>query len=291
MSNDTTTNASEERYRAFISHSSEGIWRLEFEPPIDTALPVDEQVELAYRNGRFAECNLAMARMYGFSAVEELLGQSLELMLPPAEPEARAYLASIVEAGYRVTELESAERDSQGRRRYFANSLTGVVKDGRLVRMWGTQRDITEQKQLEQERAYLAAIVEWSDDAIISKDLNGIVRSCNAAAERMFGYTAAELVGKPIRLLIPADRQAEEDEILGRLRRGEPIDHFQTIRRAKDGRLVDISLTVSPVRDGTGRVVGASKIARDITEQRRAAAERERLLDAERTARGEAERA
>ena len=139
--------------------------------------------------------------------------------------------------------------------------------------------------------AYLAAIVESSDDAIISKDLNGTIRSWNAAAERLFGYTAAEMVGKPIRLIIPADRQAEEDGILARLRLGERIDHYQTIRQAKDGRLVEVSLTVSPVRDAKGRVVGASKIARDITEQKRASAERERLLEAERVARAEAERA
>ena len=146
-------------------------------------------------------------------------------------------------------------------------------------------------RKILEEQAYLAAIVESSDDAIISKDLNGVVRSVNAAAERMFGYSAAELVGRPIRLIIPADRQAEEDDIIARLRRGERMDHFQTIRRAKDGRLIDVSLTVSPVRDSSGRVIGASKIARDITEQKRTAAERERLLEAERVARGEAERA
>ena len=143
----------------------------------------------------------------------------------------------------------------------------------------------------EQELAYLAAIVESSDDAIISKDLNGIVRSWNAAAERMFGYAAAEIVGKALRLIIPADRHAEEDEILARLRRGERIEHFETVRRAKDGRLLDVSLTVSPVRDSSGCVVGASKIARDISDQKHAAAERERLLEAERVARAEAERA
>ena len=145
--------------------------------------------------------------------------------------------------------------------------------------------------QILEERAYLAAIVESSDDAIVSKDLNGIVRSWNAAAERMFGYNAAELVGKPIRLIIPADRQFEEDDILERLRRGERIEHFHTVRCAKDGRQLDVSLTVSPVRDSSGRVVGASKIVRDITEQRQSAAERDRLLEAERIARAEAERA
>ena len=121
-------------------------------------------------------------------------------------------------------------------------------------------------------RGYLAAIVESSDDAIISKDLNGIIQSCNAAAERLFGYTSSELVGQSVRILIPHDRQAEEDEILARIRRGERVDHFETVRVAKDGRPLDISLTVSPVRDATGTIIGVSKVARDVTERKRAAA-------------------
>ena len=119
---------------------------------------------------------------------------------------------------------------------------------------------------------YLAAIVESSDDAIIAKNLDGIVQSCNAAAERIFGYPAAELIGQSIRILIPPDRQAEEDEILGRIRQGERVDHFETVRLTKDGRLIDISLTVSPVHDASGAIVGISKVARDITERKRAAA-------------------
>jgi PAS domain S-box-containing protein len=115
----------------------------------------------------------------------------------------------------------------------------------------------------------LAAIIDSSDDAIISKDLNGIVTSWNKSAERLFGYTAAEMVGQSITILIPPDRQDEEPKILSRLRRGERVDHFQTIRRRKDGELLDISLTISPVRD-VGNIVGASKIARDITQQKRA---------------------
>src|SRR3989442_1553553 len=120
-------------------------------------------------------------------------------------------------------------------------------------------------------QSYLAAIVESSDDAIISKDLNGTIQSFNAAAERMFGYASAEVVGKSITILIPRDRLSEETEILRRLHRGERIDHFETVRMAKDGRLLDISLTVSPVRDAEGKIVGASKIARDISELKRAA--------------------
>ena len=140
-------------------------------------------------------------------------------------------------------------------------------------------------------QAYLAAIVGSSDDAIISKDLNGIIQSVNAAAERMFGYRGDELIGQNIRILIPPERQDEEDVILARIRRGERVDHFETVRVAKDGRRMDMSLTVSPVLDEAGTVIGVSKIARNITEQKRAIAERDRLLEAERAARAEAERA
>lgn len=115
----------------------------------------------------------------------------------------------------------------------------------------------------------LAAIVESSDDAIISKNLDGIINSWNASAERIFGYTAEETIGQNITLIIPPDRRDEEVMILQKLRRGERVDHFETIRRRKDGRLINISLTISPVRDSNGHVIGASKVARDITEQRR----------------------
>ncbi len=114
----------------------------------------------------------------------------------------------------------------------------------------------------------LAAIVESSDDAIVSKDLNGIVTSWNAAAEKMFGYTAEQMIGRSIRTIIPADRQSEEDDVLARIREGIRVDHFETVRQRRDGSCLPISLTVSPIRDGTGKIVGASKIARDISEHK-----------------------
>jgi hypothetical protein len=123
-----------------------------------------------------------------------------------------------------------------------------------------------------QDRARLAAIVDSSDDAIISKDLKGIVRTWNKAAGQLFGYAAEEMIGKSITLLIPADRFSEEKSILARLRRGEQIDHYETVRKRKDGSLVEVSISVAPIRDSTDRVVGASKIVRDISERNRAAA-------------------
>jgi PAS domain S-box-containing protein len=131
----------------------------------------------------------------------------------------------------------------------------------------------------EQLAQQLASIVESSDDAIISKNLDGVILTWNRGAERIFGYSAEEVIGKPVTILMPPDRVDEEPGILARIRRGERIDHYETVRQRKDGTLLDISLTVSPVRDGRGRVIGASKIARDITDRKRVEAE---LRDSER---------
>jgi PAS domain S-box-containing protein len=139
-------------------------------------------------------------------------------------------------------------------------------------------------------RNRLAAIVASSDDAIVSKTLDGIIVTWNAGAERIFGYKPEEVVGRHVEMLIPEDHRHEEPEILRRLRRGERIDHYQTVRRRKDGSLIDVSLSVSPVRNAAGEIVGAAKIARDITESKRLLAEREASLLAERSARAEAER-
>jgi PAS domain S-box-containing protein len=156
---------------------------------------------------------------------------------------------------------------------------------GRLFAMSGISDDSAFKN------AQLAAIVDSSDDAIVSKDLNGIVTSWNAAAERIFGYSAAEMIGQPIVKLFPSDRALEEDDILARIRAGERVDHFETIRVTKDGRKIHVSLTISPIRDANGQIVGASKIARDISVRAELEAERERLLERERALRLEAERA
>ncbi|MEX1230495.1 MAG: PAS domain S-box protein [Planctomycetaceae bacterium] len=139
-------------------------------------------------------------------------------------------------------------------------------------------RDVTDSRRAEEDRALLAAIVESSHDAIISKDIHGVITSWNSGAQRLFGYTVEEAIGQPVTMLIPADRLDEEPGILDRIRRGERIDHYETIRRRKDGTLIDVSLTVSPVVDAQGRIIGASKIARDISERKKA---EEQLRDSE----------
>src|SRR5205823_2339621 len=147
-----------------------------------------------------------------------------------------------------------------------------IVADdtGRPLRRVGSLLDITERKRAELALARLAAIVESSDDAIISKDLDGVVVSWNPGAERLYGYAAGEVVGRPIAILVPPDRPDELPGIMARLGRGERITQFETVRLCKDGRRVEVSVSIAPIRDRAGAVVGASTIARDITAQKRA---------------------
>jgi PAS domain S-box-containing protein len=138
--------------------------------------------------------------------------------------------------------------------------------------------DVTERKRLADAQEHLASIVETSDDAIISKDTNGVILSWNKSAERLFGYKPEEIIGKNVTTIIPGHLLDQEPQILERIRRGERIDHFETVRRRKDGTLVDISLTVSPIRNARGQIVAASKIARDISEKKKAEAQHDLLM-------------
>src|SRR5262249_13176722 len=194
-----------------------------------------------------------------------------------ADPEVVQALLDRLARNETIHNYEVRLRRKDGAIRHASIHANGLWEGEKFVHARCFTRDLTDRKIAEEVSHRLAAVIRSSDDAIISKDLHGTVMSWNPAAERMFGYEAAEASGRSIRIIIPADRQAEEDEVLRRLCRGESIDHFETVRRRKDGTEIQISLTVSPVKDGSGRIIGASKIARDITERIRAEADRERL--------------
>jgi PAS domain S-box-containing protein len=213
--------------------------------------------------------NAGAERLYGFS-LDEAIGQSshaiLQTKFPLPLPEVCAQLHDV---GQWSGELHHICKDGRE-----------VIVDSRMQLLNNTvlevNRDITDRKQIEsalgeteQRLRWLASLVESSYDAIVSKNLDGIVTSWNRGAERIFGHTAAEAIGQSITIVIPEDRQDEERDILARIRRGERIDHFETVRQRKDGSLIVVSLTVSPVMNAEGQIVGASKIARDITEQKR----------------------
>lgn len=187
-------------------------------------------------------------------------------------PHAECWMALALRTGQEYSEEIVIERPDGERRTALANASPIHDQAGRVVGAVNLLIDISDRVGSDEASARLAAIVESSDDAIISKTLDGEILSWNAGAERLFGYTAAEAIGQPITMLIPADMRDEERVILARLRRGERVAHYETIRVAKDGRRLTISLTSSPVRDRTGRIVGASKVARDITARKQAEA-------------------
>jgi PAS domain S-box-containing protein len=197
-------------------------------------------------------------------------------------PHDKCPMAIALREGRTVRGAEAIAERPDGSRVCFEPYPT-TLRDGtgKIVGGINMLVDITARKQAERANAHLAAIVEGSADAIVSKDLSGIITSWNGGAERLFGYTAAEALGRSVTMLIPPDRVDEEPGILARIGRGERIDHYETIRRRKDGTLLDVSLTVSPVFDSHGKAVGASKIARDITERKLA---EERLRVAKREA-------
>jgi PAS domain S-box-containing protein len=220
-------------------------------------------------NGIVKSWNKAAERMFGYKA-EEIIGKSITTIIPPELHSEEDLILGKVRKGEKIDHFQTVRRRKDGTS--IDVSLTvSPIKDqtGNIIGAAKIARDITYQRKTEEAALKLAAIVESSDDAIVSKDLNGIVTSWNQAAERMFGYKPEEIIGKSITTIIPPDLYGDEDLILGRIRKGEKVEHFQTVRRRKDGSLLDVSLTVSPIKDQDGNVIGAAKIARDITHQRK----------------------
>ncbi|MEY2466460.1 MAG: hypothetical protein QOD03_981 [Verrucomicrobiota bacterium] len=210
--------------------------------------------------------NAAEYEMLGYTR-EEYIGHSITEF--HADREVIEDILNRLNRGEKLHNQEARLKCKDGSIKTVLIDSSVLWENGRFVHTQCFTRDITEQKLAEKTGRLYAAIVESSEDAIISKDLNGIINSWNAGAQRMFGYTASEIIGKPILVLIPPDHYNEEPNIVDRIRRGQRIEHYETIRRRKDGSLIEISLTVSPVKNAAGQIIGASKIVRDITEQKR----------------------
>ena len=243
---------SAERLRAILDTAVEGI------------ITIDER-------GAIESFNQAAEEIFGYRA-REVIGKNVNVLMPSPHREAHdTYLANYRRTGR--AKIIGIGREVVGRRKngtVFPMDLS--VSEVRLAdrRLFtGFVRDITERKEAEKALLHYAALVESSDDAIVGKTLDGYITSWNRGAEMVFGYTRKEMVGKHISALIPPDRKDEEPEILEKIRRGQSVDHYETVRRRKDGQLIDISVTISPIRDADGEIVGASKVARDITQRKR----------------------
>jgi PAS domain S-box-containing protein len=206
----------------------------------------------------------------------QCIGRSIEEFHLDPDDAAESLLR--LRAAEKLCDHETALRRGDGSVRHVRVAANSQWDAGKLIHSRWFVRDVTQERLAESARAHLAAIVESSDDAIVSKTLEGIIRSWNRAAERLFGYTAEQAVGQPITLIMPRERVQEEVEILAKLRCGERIDHFETVRVAKSGRRIHVALTISPIRNANGVIIGASKIARDISAQKIAEHAQERTI-------------
>jgi PAS domain S-box-containing protein len=208
---------------------------------------------------------------------EELLGQDHRIINSSYHPKEffQQMYRTIAEGGVWRGEIRNRAKD--GSIYWVDSTIVGFAgADGKLDKYVAIRVDITERKRAEEVRERLAAVVESSDDAIIGKTMDGTITSWNRGAEKVFGYSSSEAVGKPIQMLVPPERANEEPDILARIGRGESVDHFETVRVRKDGKGIEVSVTISPIRDSSGAIVGVSKVAHDISERKRA---EQRLAD------------
>jgi len=236
-------------------------------------------------DGIITSWNRAAARLFGYSE-QEAIGSLVNVIVPPDRAAEEEEVVSRVRGGATVEAFETV-RCAQDGSPIDVSVVYSPIRDtsDAIVGIATIARDIRERARADFATRRLAAIVTSSDDAIISKDLNGIVTSWNPAAERLFLYSAAEMIGRSITTIIPPERLGEEDEVLARVRAGIGVDHFATVRRRKDGSPVEIELTVSPIRSAHGTIVGASKICRDMTERNRLRELRRREAEREETQR------
>jgi PAS domain S-box-containing protein len=224
-------------------------------------------------DGRIQTWNRSATRLFGYPTAEAI-GASIDIIVPPDRRHEDRDIVARVRRGEDVPHFETEGATKDGGTVQISVAISPIcTPEGDVFGISRIARDLTHQRALERQAVRLAAIVDSSADAIVSKDLNGIVQTWNRAAERLFGYTADEIVGRSITLIIPPERRAEEDTMLTRIRAGLSVEHFETVRQRKDGSRVEISLAVSPIRMPAGEIIGASKIARDITAQRQLARE------------------
>jgi len=227
----------------------------------------DDAIVSKTLDGVITSWNRGAEQLFGYTAAEAI-GQRIFLIIPEdRRPEEENVLVRL-RRGEKIDHFETVRRTKDGRRIHIS-LMVSPIKDalGNIIGASKVARDISERRQIHELVARLAAIIDSSDDAIVSKTLDGVITSWNRGAEKIFGYPAAEAIGQGIFLIVPDDRRAEEEDVLERLRHGEKIEHFETVRRAKDGRRLHVSMSVSPIKDAQGNVIGVSNVARDVTER------------------------
>jgi PAS domain S-box-containing protein len=270
---ETALRQNEDRYRAFITNSSEGIFRFTVDDGIPVNLPADEQIALALRNGYIAECNDAMAKMYGYDRAEELTGEKLVTLIDTSDPSKLEYIRKFISNGYHVADFETGEHDRAGNTRWFAHTMTGVIRDGRVANLWGVQRDITDRKNVEitsrESEGRYRDLIEHSIDIIYTMSFSGKITSVNPAVLPLLGYQPEEMIGNNIMdFFRPESRQRVQEEI-DRKKSGTRSETFYEVDlRSKDGRFIpfEVNLRIRSDRSEDPDIIG---IAREISERKK----------------------
>jgi PAS domain S-box-containing protein len=219
-------------------------------------------------DGIITSWNPAASRIFGYTP-EEIVGQSILMLIPPSLHDEEPIILRKLRSGEKIAHFETTRLAKDGHEITVSLTISPLQdEEGKIVGVSKVARDITYQRQLDHVRFRLASIVESSDDAILSKNLSGIITSWNQAAKRIFGYSEKEIVGSSILKLIPDELRSEEETILRKIQAGERIEHFETVRLNKRGERLAVSITISPLKDASGKIIGASKIVRDITESK-----------------------
>jgi PAS domain S-box-containing protein len=220
-------------------------------------------------NGIVSSWNQGAYRIFGYEA-NEMIGQSILRLIPPDLHHEEDYILGQIRSGCRVEHFETTRVRKNGERFPISVTISPIKDDsGKIIGASKIARDISDRRRADESRLRLAAIVDSAVDAIISKDLSGIITTWNNGARRLFGYESEEMIGQSILRLIPENLRHEEAEILRRLRAGEKIEHYETTRVAKDGQIREVSITISPIRNSKGEVIGGSKIARDVSDRKK----------------------
>jgi PAS domain S-box-containing protein len=260
---------SEERYRAFVEQSSDGIWRFEAEKPIPVDLPEEEQIEQILESGYVGEANDTLARMWGFRRARDIVGRRIGEFIQRTDNQYMEYLRQFIGSGYRLLDVQSRIVDRRGRARYFQNTFFGTLENGCLVRAWGSQKEITDRLEAERKLRLLAQTIASAKDCVMLTDLEDTILYVNDAFMTTYGYTEEEILGETIGMLRGPDVPEEvQERILPETLSGGW--YGEIMNRRKDGSVFPVELWTSVVRNDDGEPVALVGVARDVTERRKA---------------------
>ncbi|HSP87647.1 MAG TPA: PAS domain-containing sensor histidine kinase [Ignavibacteriaceae bacterium] len=257
-------------YKALMEQSAEGVFRYELNKPIPVSLNLEKQIELSYKDAYLAECNNAMAKMYGYSSAQEMLGSKLETFLPISVAKSVEYLKAFIKSGYKIVDLESQEEDKFGNKKYFLNNLLGIIEDGKIARIWGAQRDITKIKEAEdakkESEELYRTVIESMAEGLLITDVEDRILFANKRMGEISGYKIDEMVGKKGYEIFLDPRDSKLILEKNKLRLSNRTDTYEIQMRKKDGTKYWVRISGTPYKNVKGEIIGTLGTINDITD-------------------------